>query len=1033
MASRQPLQELDGLPRRETAVPDSRAPPSLDLTFQKSVRTHVSSEGASGEESLLGEEEAPAKEEAVEEEHTLLPAVGDENNKNAQTHLGSIQEWQSDLVARPPTIDHEAFNSWYEAVRESPPVKRMGFGGLRDNFEMEIRYMDYNHRDWDKAWAMLACQFDKSVPPHLRAPKQIYDPRAADWAAPLLACSANDMEAMRGVRHAVNELAIRLSFSYVQGGAEVSELVEDFLDNIILYLLHADPFRALTVDIAFDRGPGRRRKSMDVLLLGVSHFAYHPERYTDKPFVESALQMLERLRSYRPSGIPSRRLTTRTNRAIRLLLVRCNTSQAIQLFKTLTTRNVGLVIRYQTFIHFSYRFAKDRLFSHALSALRVAISCGAPVDSDPVLSTCNVILRMLMAETDGYQSSLNVVSTLLEMNIPLTTALTAVLILNAVEADDLPTAIGLYDVSIQNNVEANSVTFDLILRGLRKSDDADLIERVVNDASEYIRRIGPSTDSYYVANAILSCLGAYHMRQSCWKSYDALTRVYYQYFNAQPLIRLGILPQQTQSKESIQGQVVCSIDPDVATMHIMMHSYLHSADLATSRPWVIWKALNAVAKTDPFLAQCLGSEHFYSSFIQALGHHRSTLHLCGAIFQDMTTEGFEASSGSGEVTHVVERPEPSVHVMNALLGAFVRNRAWEPARRVKAFMRERNIPRTGFTWNTIIGMHSRRQDEESAAKALRQMELEGWQITDYTMGALRGIRDRERLQRSLERTEGQALRTVDADESTAAEEQSESMAPMLKNGTTQLPPIYKPDGGGGSHGYTIDEPDGLKKRLDRSLRRPKPAKYAIIGDDDPFNNPVYPPTWNKDTQAIPKKGLQDQETSRHESKQQGRISRDAAILESGLESGDVASNSQGLVNWRIDSPPTTADQVANPGQIRGTDPQSSESAGSVTEDESSKVKVWSQKSWFDPFTPTKDGRESADTNRSLQPGDSWDSDAWGANAKGDREKETRPSSNDLAEKSEGVHEGPHEYDSHLPTVDSGNESEEWDTLYPMSQ
>ncbi|KAF2101067.1 hypothetical protein NA57DRAFT_55131 [Rhizodiscina lignyota] len=776
-------------------------------------------------------------------ENTIADLFGDdcEESRDMSVPLDTQRRWLAEIETNPPAMDHDAYSSWLEAVRLSPPVTRKIGQGLEDSKEIQIsHWWEEEASDWKKGYAMLACQFDRSIPAHLRSSKAIYDGRAAEWAKPILECKRNDIEGMKKIWSSLS-----------------NTLRANTWAHIMLYVLHSHPERAMRV---CEATTFQNHRNWQILLLAVSHFAFYNRKYRDPTYVDEALASLQWMLSTSKIRWVKKQENMFRNRAIRLLLVRSNTVQVARLFSMLQSSNGAVKISPHTFLHFSYKFAMDRLCSKALSALQAAIDLGAPVDSYPVLSVCNVILRMLMAEADGYQSSLDVVSRMLEMNIPLTPALTSVLVLNAVEADDLPTAIGLYEVSVQNNLEPTSYTFDFLLRGLRKSDDADLIHRIVVDASEYVRKSGDSKERYYVANAILCCVGAYHMRQSRLKSFDMLMNVYLQYFDPTPLIQLGIPVRHHRNPEVNMELDVTLLTPDPATLHIMMHSYLLNIDDTSGlgRVWGLWKNLTKIAMTDPLIAECLEREHFYNTFIEIFGRRYHTLRFCPTMLKEMVSSGFEVRSPSGEILKVVKRPEPSVWTMNTLLFAFVRQKRWDAAEKIRAMMRQRNIPVTGVTWNTIINMHSSRQDEGAAAKAVRQMELEGWQITRHTTDQLQRIRDREKLQKALERTEGQAMGIIDAEDSAETAEEQIAQDEAGKKRSWIEVSIFRPEGDGESLGYTIKEPGLLKPVPDRSVRKSLPRVSASV-DDDPFANPIFPPNWPKEGQVNPEEMNKSQE------------------------------------------------------------------------------------------------------------------------------------------------------------------------------
>lgn len=440
-----------------------------------------------------------------------------------------------------------------------------------------------------------------------------------------------------------------------------------------------------------------------------------------------------------------------------LLATRSNTDQAVYLHEAL--QKAGICLHHETLLHFAYVHAKAGDFQKALDALEAAVVARADPLSDSFLATCNKTLHCSVLHPDGYHATSYIVSRFIELGAEMNQRLYNVLIVNALAANDLPTALRVFSLLEENQVEVGSVTYSILLNGYKhmKEGVADFEATVVRKAHECVLR----TQDPWLATEILHCTYLHHLKSDGRNHiaiFNSTLAAYTRYFQIWPLRILKIDATQGSGKKDF-------LPPPPAAINIILTAYLNAYPERAPFTFKQFSAYfehavnsesNAENRYFRRMRKLLMHDYTYNIFLMASSQDSKNLQSCTSLVQQMGKAlppnflPYDYHTGQP-----LEAAQPTARTWSILLHAFARHGQTAAAERVMELMRKRDLVPTEVTWNSLIKGYAIMQDIPGAVDALTRMERSGFDADAYTTSTLKKITDGEGLVAAWKETRGE--------------------------------------------------------------------------------------------------------------------------------------------------------------------------------------------------------------------------------------------------------------------------------------
>lgn len=251
-------------------------------------------------------------------------------------------------------------------------------------------------------------------------------------------------------------------------------------------------------------------------------------------------------------------------------------------------------------IAFAEFFAYRGEYETALEALELYLDNGGSHDDFKLKATASKILRRSIINPQGYHDSGYIISRFMDMGLTIGLYFQNTLIANAFDSNDVPTALNVFSLMKEQRVEPDAFTYSAMLKGLRNSDDEELVDDVLGLSWAKFEE----TKSDYLACEVLYWYYAQHARRAAgtWDKdekakihIDALQQLvslYTRVYDSKPLDVLGfsnLVPTEAWSPPSS-----LALTPDPFIMSLMILAYTRAkvlvaeaADDEDDLPWQI--------------------------------------------------------------------------------------------------------------------------------------------------------------------------------------------------------------------------------------------------------------------------------------------------------------------------------------------------------------------------------------------------------------------------------------------------------------
>ena len=473
---------------------------------------------------------------------------------------------------------------------------------------------------------------------------------------------------------------------------------------------------------------------------------------------------------HRPASTP----LLSSSSTIRRLLVRCDQRQTLAIFDSVVRHRVK--VHWNTLLHLATSLAHQNHFDQALDALLESATSGADILSPQFESTCSTILRKAVTQSDGLRVSLRIVQNLSELGVNLNIQHCNIAILNAVESGDLQSAFSVYNSLVDNGLRADKYTHAILLKGCKSAiEDSDTLNATIRQAI----RDTDVLKSPIVATEILHCLYLHHFQRSPETAFSIVAEAYTQLFDATSLIRMQMLP--VDSQDPSQGQ---RVRPTLAALGIMVVAYLrngthrHNSHSARQQ-YNLYRHIRTLVgrRVQPWL-KLVETDYLANAFLMAFTLHPSSLAYAAEIIRDMQTPLPAEPDSPNPLLHTSKAVcKPTVQSWSIFLHGFARHRKMDLAEQVLQYMREKGMKPNQVTWNSLLGGYVGIRDHDGAVQAFKKMQDEGFRGNDVTLRAMTRIRvDAGMLSQGEEVREALTARV--ANETPASSSSSASSLPL---------------------------------------------------------------------------------------------------------------------------------------------------------------------------------------------------------------------------------------------------------------
>jgi len=501
-------------------------------------------------------------------------------------------------------------------------------------------------------------------------------------------------------------------------------------EQAMYWLLATHPERAVLVMRSTVTGSTLSSGAIWSVMKRLAETRYGTEpRYTNlnAPEVVSLfLELLKSTDSFEHTAV-------KIKRVMYLILTRSDSSVALQLYDVLKTKEALMASSKYSLLHFAYYFGRQGDFKRAVQFLDESVKLGMAVTSSPFLSTCNKILRASMLNPNGYHSSITIISRLISLGLEPNLQIYTVLMRNAFEAGDPETALKIFDILEQANVQPDNYTYAILLQGLRDYDDSTVIERIISKAIA-------SELNDWAATELILCLYFLLERNKATNIYSTICGLYLNYFNPSPLRELGILPGSVVAKNTKS-----TWKPPRAAIGIMLSIFLKHHGTQQNVVDIFDRFRTGIVKKNE-LAELAIEDYTYNAFLHTASQWRGTLRFCADIIRGMTRGVKDRDPiWDPQKQRFSYHVKPTVQTWNTLVHAFARHNQPAAAEKVVELMQERGLKPDIITWTSIIRAHAQAQDIEGVADALMRKEESGFMGGDRVAKALKPLKDPDAL------------------------------------------------------------------------------------------------------------------------------------------------------------------------------------------------------------------------------------------------------------------------------------------------
>lgn len=349
------------------------------------------------------------------------------------------------------------------------------------------------------------------------------------------------------------------------------------------------------------------------------------------------------------------------------------------------------------------------------------------------------VCKLLTLDTieDGPDGrNFRILPQLLEMGVKPDRDMMNIVLSNAAKIGDHQLLTDILKFMKDHQHQLDSHTYLVLLEDALAREDRGAIDLLVQE----IETVETLRTNPYLASKIFHSHYLFkvkHMDPDADKSnlLFSMLDMYNRLYDIKPLEDLLIVPPHyTARSKGVEK-------PSTVILYIALATYLRcTPDISKTRR-IYSRFQELLREGDPVIASMAESDHAYNAFLSALRHNRRTLQTCVQIVEDMLHPTPEVNRNGEIIDHV----KPTTRTWTLLLCAFIFNRQFAGAEKIREMMSKHNIEYSDVTWNTIVNGYANMPDVSQTAKSIKAMEQAGFPIDSHTMKPLRYLRDPEAL------------------------------------------------------------------------------------------------------------------------------------------------------------------------------------------------------------------------------------------------------------------------------------------------
>ncbi|KAL1995030.1 hypothetical protein VTN49DRAFT_1217 [Thermomyces lanuginosus] len=503
--------------------------------------------------------------------------------------------------------------------------------------------------------------------------------------------------------------------------------------RLAFWWLDRDPQRVLEFVIATNISPYAPHRMVSDCLLYIHDF--HPRLVNTRLFRKALKECL-----------PIRRwpMTGMSPRAIRVYIQIADLNRVEFLFDYM--RRWDIEITAATALCFMTRFTRSKAVDRAIEALRLLIELNDEIhhmNSESVIRHCCKLLTLDTVEEHNNERNFRILPRILELGVRPTRDMMNVVVSNAFRTGDVQLGLDMLKYMQSQGMEFDSYTYltmldDAVARGDRQRVD------------ELLQEINPREDlvnNQFIASKIIHAQFTFTAKNISTTAdpttiFLDMLDLYSRYFDLTPLKELQLI-SPTYNAIGMERDLT----PGSHVLFIMMATYLRCST-NPARVWRVHRRFEQlIEQRHPVIAPLVQFPHFNNEFIRAFRPYEDAVRHCVNIVNKMLKDSTQPFELDGKK---IRPAAPDVWTWNVLLSVFVRHGKHDGVEAITEMMKRHNVSYDQATWNTILQSKVARQDVNDAAATIREMESRGYSTDQYTLRALRFLRNPEQLRQAVQ-------------------------------------------------------------------------------------------------------------------------------------------------------------------------------------------------------------------------------------------------------------------------------------------
>jgi pentatricopeptide repeat protein len=469
-------------------------------------------------------------------------------------------------------------------------------------------------------------------------------------------------------------------------------------------------------------------------------------------------------------------------------------------------------VGFDTILHFANTFAKAGNIPSALGCLDELKAMSNTEGWEALAGrarlrwTFALILRKSMSKNHDYHETPLIVAAIVRLGIKLDVLLYNVVMHNAMQARDYPTAFKVYNALEGNGLEADKHTYSILLHGCTVQSNPAMFSQFAEHCAEVAEE---TKDPWLAANYIYYVYTCHQDDSEKTQTVARLQQAYLRFFPARSLellirnrIRRAVLAASDAQSEATKP------DPPPVALYIMLQSRIQEA-LAESTQQVeeLYLGFKVLVQRDsePALTKLAKDPIIWNAFLLAFCR-KEQFASASQLIKDMT-------EGS---------PQPNIYSWNIFMQAFFKTGQVQAAERVFEILRSRGIDPDQFTYGVLLRGYATAQHVDRIGETMQHVDAEAEMAPDL-LRMLAHVENRDRLMVTLEKS--RIHKQLSAEEKAKAEAQEEEKiwtAPQLQRDPLQAATLtvsgFGSDQDADNPGVlTIAEAEALNEAWVRSL------------------------------------------------------------------------------------------------------------------------------------------------------------------------------------------------------------------------